>query len=149
MCKVCRCVCLCTWSRATLSSVAGCHGPVSFNTLHLLGWIRYLKVMDWSSRRRMRTGNFFFFPEVIFHEQSALLQTHPPPPPHVFTGYGQTNKHTWVNTILWWQVSHQAWTRQGEAAGATRWSQKTAFFFFKYTLMESSAISQERTETIF
>lgn len=60
------CVYVCLWASNTghpilsfiLASVASCHKPVSFTTLHLLGWIWYLEIMDWSSKRRMRTGNF-------------------------------------------------------------------------------------------
>lgn len=70
MCKVSRGICVCASKQSQRpapdlvcfpfipASVAGCHRPVSFNTLHLLGWIWYLKIMDWSSKRRLWTGNF-------------------------------------------------------------------------------------------
>lgn len=140
---ICVCLCAykwsqrsCTWSRASLSSpasVAGCHEPISFNTLHLLGWIWYLKIMDW----KFKEANAYrkLFPEVIFHEQSVLMQTdtHPPPWTHVFTGYGQRTVHT---------QRHVPEYRRYEQLHGNEFRKYRLHLFFNW--MQSSAVSQRR-----
>lgn len=65
-------MCLCTWSGASLSSVEGCHGPLSFNTLHLLGWIWYLIVMDGPRWRTRATTLPHTYSRVMDTEQTRM-----------------------------------------------------------------------------
>lgn len=81
------------------ASVAGCHEPISFNTLHLLGWIGYLG----DNGLEFKEGNADrkLFPEVVFYEQSALMQ-------NTRAGSHRTIKEMYTNALRR-QVSHQVW----------------------------------------